>query len=141
MFYKVFMDTNIYDGANYSFRNAMFQCLREYATKDELCLVVNSIIEGEVRSHIRDRIKEQITKLNKVVTDRTFTAFKHLAPFMDIIEKKNPDDWKLILEKEMCAALKKSSSAAEWMEKMLTIVEQRGADKDMDNYSAITVWM
>lgn len=49
--------------------------------------------------------------------------------------------WELILEKEMCAALKKSSSAAEWMEKMLTIVEQRGADKDMDNYSAITVWM
>ena len=93
MFYRVFMDTNIYDGANYSFRNAMFQCLREYATKDELCLVVNSIIEGEVRSHIRDRIKEQITKLNKVVTDRTFAAFKHLAPFMDIIEKKNPDDW------------------------------------------------
>ena len=49
--------------------------------------------------------------------------------------------WELILEKEMCAALKKSSSAAEWMEKMLAIVEQRGAGKDMDNYSAITVWM
>lgn len=49
--------------------------------------------------------------------------------------------WELILEKEMCTALKKSSSAAEWMEKMLAIVEQRGTGKDMDNYSAITVWM
>lgn len=105
MFYRVFMDTNIYDGANYSFRNAMFQCLREYATKDELCLVVNSIIEGEVRSHIRDRIKEQITKLNKVVTDRTFAAFKHLAPFMDIIEKKNPDDWIDACDKEFSTLL------------------------------------
>lgn len=49
--------------------------------------------------------------------------------------------WELILEKEMCAALKKSTSAAEWMEKMLTIIEQRGVGKDMDNYSAITVWI
>ena len=49
--------------------------------------------------------------------------------------------WELILEKEMCAALKKSSSAAEWMEKMLAVVEQRGVGKDMDNYSAITVWV
>ena len=49
--------------------------------------------------------------------------------------------WELILEKEMCTALKKSFSAAEWMEKMREIVEQRGAGKDMDNYSAITVWM
>lgn len=49
--------------------------------------------------------------------------------------------WELIFEKEMCAALKKSSSAAEWMEKMRLIVEQRGCGKDMDNYSAITVWM
>ena len=49
--------------------------------------------------------------------------------------------WELILEKEMCTALKKSSSATEWMEKMRTIVEQRGTGRDMDNYSAITVWM
>lgn len=49
--------------------------------------------------------------------------------------------WELILEKEMCTTLKKSSSAAEWMAKMREIVEQRGAGKDMDNYSAITVWV
>lgn len=49
--------------------------------------------------------------------------------------------WELILEKEMCAALKKSSSAAEWLGEMKKIVEQRGGSVDMDNYSAITVWM
>jgi len=99
------MDTNIYDGANYSFRNAMFQCLREYASKDELCLVVNSIIEGEVRSHIRDRIKEQITKLNKVITDRTFASFKYLDPFIDIVKKKNPEDWIDVCDREFSALL------------------------------------
>ncbi len=49
--------------------------------------------------------------------------------------------WEHILEKEMCVTLKKSSSAAEWLERMQKIVEQRGSSADMDNYSAITVWM
>jgi len=47
--------------------------------------------------------------------------------------------WELILEKEMCALLKKSSSADEWLQKMRQVVEERGADADMDNYSAIAI--
>lgn len=47
--------------------------------------------------------------------------------------------WEFILEKEMCRALKKSRNANEWMKKMIEIVVKRGADKDMDNFSAIAV--
>ena len=47
--------------------------------------------------------------------------------------------WELIYEKEMCRALRRSRSAAEWMEKMVKIVAERGKDRDMDNFSAITV--
>jgi len=49
--------------------------------------------------------------------------------------------WELILENEMCGTLKKSSSPSDWLEQMRSIVETRGAGTDMDNYSAITVWM
>lgn len=49
--------------------------------------------------------------------------------------------WELILEKEMCAFLKKSSSVEEWLQMMQDTVEQRGADTDMDNYSAIAIWL
>lgn len=46
MLYKVFLDTNIYDGANYLFRNSQFSVLREEAAKGNLELHINSVIEG-----------------------------------------------------------------------------------------------
>lgn len=49
--------------------------------------------------------------------------------------------WELILEKEMGTALKKSTSAADWLNRMKKIVETRGSGTDMDNYSAIAIWM
>lgn len=49
--------------------------------------------------------------------------------------------WEFILEKEMGLTLKKSTSTTEWLKEMQKIVEQRGKSVDMDNYSAITVWM
>ena len=49
MFYRVFLDTNIYDGANYSFHNFAFEKMREYAAIGDLALVINSVIEGELK--------------------------------------------------------------------------------------------
>ena len=47
--------------------------------------------------------------------------------------------WECITEKEMVKCLKKSSSAADWMERMLEIVRKNGASQEMDNHSAITL--
>lgn len=49
--------------------------------------------------------------------------------------------WELILEKEMCSLLKKSKSVDEWLRTMQEIVEERGKNTDMDNYSAIAIWV
>lgn len=49
--------------------------------------------------------------------------------------------WELILEKEMCSLLKKSRSVDEWLRAMQEIVENRGKNTDMDNYSAIAIWV
>ena len=64
MFYRVFLDTNIYDGANYSFHNFAFEKMREYAAIGDLALVINSVIEGEVRSHIKRDVKKAVKALN-----------------------------------------------------------------------------
>ena len=48
--------------------------------------------------------------------------------------------WELIDEKTMCSLLKKSKSVEEWLNNMTEVVKQNGANKDMDNYSAIAVW-
>ncbi len=48
--------------------------------------------------------------------------------------------WELIEEKEMCDLLKKASSPQEWLFKMAEVVKKNGANKNMDNFSAIAVW-
>ncbi len=49
--------------------------------------------------------------------------------------------WELIEEKEMCQLLKKSNSVQEWLNSMVDVVWKNGVDKNMDNFSAIAVWV
>lgn len=49
--------------------------------------------------------------------------------------------WELIDEKEMCRQLKSSASSAEWLERMSRIVHQNGQGIEMDNNSAIAIWI
>ncbi|MCD8133098.1 MAG: protein phosphatase 2C domain-containing protein [Clostridiales bacterium] len=49
--------------------------------------------------------------------------------------------WELIVEKEMEKTLKKSSSPGEWMKKMTDLIRRRGAGMEMDNYSAMAVFL
>lgn len=49
--------------------------------------------------------------------------------------------WELILEKEMCHWLKKSKTVDEWLNHMRDVVETRGRGADMDNYTAIAIWV
>lgn len=49
--------------------------------------------------------------------------------------------WELIDEKKMTAYLKKASSVEEWLEFMIDEVKANGIGKNMDNNSAIAVWI
>ena len=49
--------------------------------------------------------------------------------------------WELILEKQMQKTLKSAASVQEWMDSMVGIVKEQGAGKNMDNNSAIAVWV
>jgi len=48
--------------------------------------------------------------------------------------------WELITEKDMCKTLKRSKSPEEWLQNMVSIVERNGANKEMDNYTAVTIF-
>ena len=63
MHYKVFIDTNIYDGANYSFQNAAFSAIRSRVKNKELELHINSVVEGEVKKHIVRDVKKASKEL------------------------------------------------------------------------------
>lgn len=49
--------------------------------------------------------------------------------------------WELIEEKKMIACMKKSQGPEEWLERMEQLVLKNGAGLEMDNYSAIAVWI
>ena len=92
-FYKVFMDTNIYDGANYSFGNGFFSKLKEYAGAGLLSLRINSVIEGEVETHIKQRVESAIKNFNKATKDSALTSFRYLSEYKHIMEKQDPLKW------------------------------------------------
>lgn len=48
--------------------------------------------------------------------------------------------WELIDEKTMCIQLKRAASVEEWLSAMVSIVQENGKGREMDNYSAIAVW-
>lgn len=49
--------------------------------------------------------------------------------------------WELIDEKMMCKTLKKADSPEKWLSDMETIVLKNGMGTNMDNYSAIAVFV
>ena len=49
--------------------------------------------------------------------------------------------WELIDEKKMRHCLKKAKNPAHWLDMMEETVRKNGSRKDMDNYSAVAVWI
>lgn len=93
MHYKVFLDTNIYDGANYSFRNSLFSQLKDYAKSGNLELQINSVVKGEVQKHIKKNIKNAVKELNKVLSSHDLALFRKLPEYDDRMITMSPNDW------------------------------------------------
>ena len=49
--------------------------------------------------------------------------------------------WELIEEDRMCALLEKAESVDDWVNSMAQTVKNNGANRNMDNYSAIAIWV
>lgn len=49
--------------------------------------------------------------------------------------------WEYVTEKEMTKFLKNSSSPQEWLDRMTEKVIETGTGKNMDNFSAIAIWV
>ena len=49
--------------------------------------------------------------------------------------------WELIEEDTMCALLEEAESVDDWVNSMAQTVKNNGANRNMDNYSAIAIWV
>lgn len=105
-------------------------------------MLVNSgqIKESEIRNHVdRNRVLrtlgvpwgENAYELSEPVPLKGDQAFLLCSDGF----------WELITEKEMEKTFRQSKSVAQWLKKMEKIVLKNGKDRNMDNYSAITVYI
>lgn len=93
MIYRVFLDTNIYDAANYSFRNASFSRLCSLAESGQLQLVINSVIEGEVQAHISERVKKSVKELERATRDSAFASFRNIPEYKEKLIISDFQEW------------------------------------------------
>ncbi|MGN0313890.1 MAG: PIN domain-containing protein [Fusicatenibacter sp.] len=93
MIYKVFLDTNIYDASNYSFSNVTFSGLKSYAKKGIVQLQINSVVEGEVQGHIKERVTSAVKGVNKALKEAAFAGFRTMPDFQEKMKKFNESEW------------------------------------------------
>lgn len=104
----------------------------------QMLVLSGEIKESQIRNH-----PDRNTLLRVLGIDWDDTMYDLMAP---IPLKKcqafllcSDGFWELIDEKTMCALLKKSKTAQEWVAAMAQVVRENGIGRDMDNYSAIAV--
>lgn len=74
---KVFLDTNIYEGANFSFYNKQFSKLKELIEEESVELLYNEIVYQEVYQHIGENLTKAVSEYNQVIEDnRAFAPFR-----------------------------------------------------------------
>lgn len=94
MYYKLLLDTNIYESTAFSFNSPKFNELRSYVKRGILNLQINSVIDGEVRSHIRSHIGQAVTDLSRLIRkERMFSGFRNHPAFAAVLKPPAAEDW------------------------------------------------
>ena len=113
-------------------------------TKDhsvpQMLVKMGEITEKEIRNH-PDR--SRLLKVMGVDWDRPKYEIVEDVPIVcgDSYLMCSDGFWELIEEKQMLNCLKKSKTPQEWIELMQEIVLENGKERNMDNYSAIAIWI
>ena len=104
----------------------------------QLLVQSNTITEEEIRNHpnrnmllkvMGDKWDKPLCELSKPLPLSDFSAFLLCSDGF----------WELVTEGAMTSTLNTSNSPQEWLDKMIAIVEFNGSNREMDNYTAITI--
>lgn len=90
---KVFLDTNIYESANFSFYNKQFSKLKELIEEESVELLYNEIVYQEVYQHIGENLVKAVSEYNQIIEDnRAFAPFRMDDKWGDKISQIKADD-------------------------------------------------
>ena len=106
----------------------------------QMLVTMGDLKEEEIRHH-----KDRNILLRVMGIDWEDDQFELLKPIAlrkcDAFLLCSDGFWELIEEGKMCELLSASESAQEWMDCMVEEVQRNGEGSDMDNYSAIAVFV
>ena len=131
---------HIGDSRLYIFKNGKYKTRTLDHSIPQMLALSRDIKESEIRNHPQ---RSYVTRVMGIELEKPMyelaepLALKPGTGFMLCSDGL----WELIEEKYMSALMKKSSSPDEWLKKMEGFIKEAGSDKDMDNYSAIAIWV
>lgn len=132
---------NIGDGRLYRFfmNGTRFERTKDHSHVQKMA-DTGEIEERQIRNH-PERFKLYSTLGSVWKPKKNYD----LSPILELDGEPEPfllatdGFWELVSEKEMMQTLRETKSAKAWLTAMRGIVEERGADREMDNYSAICI--
>lgn len=106
----------------------------------QMLVSAGEIKERQIRNH-PDR-----NRLLRVMGINWETPRHELGPVTDLESSQSfllcsDGFWELIDEKKMAACLKKAATVEQWLSLMEEIILKNGKNTNMDNYSAIGIWI
>ena len=131
---------HIGDSRIYYFQNDKLICRTFDHSVPQMLVAAGEIKEKEIRHHPdRNRL------LRVMGIEQETVPFQTAEP----VERKGRQAfllcsdgfWELIDEKEMTALLRKANSVGKWLDDMESLVIKHGVGTNMDNYSAVAVWL
>ena len=88
----IFLDTNIYDEACFSFKNPRMNALSKLISDNSLSLLMCSVCKGEVIKHINKRMAECVQGLNKQLKERYWAALRFDSKYVEKLKKINSEE-------------------------------------------------
>ena len=131
---------HIGDSRLYYFQNRKYRVRTLDHSVPQMLVMAGEITEKEIRGHA-DR-----NRLLRVMGTEWDSPKYQIAEFMETGQKMafllcSDGFWELIEEKTMQTMLKKSETPENWLDNMEKEVLKNGKGKEMDNYSAVAVFV
>lgn len=136
---KNFYRGHIGDSRIYYFKNnSLVERTMDHSVP-QMLVAAGEIKENQIRNH-PDR--NRLLRVMGIEWDRPMYQILEAIPVKGKQAFLMCSDgfWELIDEKEMVKCLKRAKTVEQWVEFMEGIVNRKGVDKNMDNYSAVAVW-
>lgn len=130
------------DSRLYYFYGGKLKCRTLDHSVPQMLVLSGEIKEKEIRHHAdRNRLLRVIGSAwngpKYEISDEIQLKFKKRNAFLLCTD----GFWELIDEKNMMKFLKQAKSCAEWNKLMQDYIVQNGKNTEMDNYSAIAIWI